>query len=242
MYRHSKTRTLLLEGGLILLGIFGAYFLGGPLGAIGAGVVGVGLIVAWWYGKEEDEETFEEGSLFGGRIPTLPQPSIVGLTEHDPCIVPRYEKSASAHAGINNSDWFVLSNEGGSEAYDVKLEDFQVGDTILRFQVTALVHSKKWGIATPKFFDVHINTPGDDAGLGPIGITTAFQGASQAWRREVKPAMGAKFQHNTHVRYRDRANNNFRTDFTMIYDTRKDFIEIANVKHSKTQSSGFIAN
>jgi hypothetical protein len=165
--------------------------------------------------------------------PPEPQRAVLTMTDRDPCVIPRYEKSANAIAGINNSDWFVLSNEGSIEAYDVAIAEFQVGDTILRFGKTALIHSEKYATASPELFDIH-------RGKVPnYGIAIAFNGGWSAWCRETKPKppLGAKFEQGTRVTYRDRANNWFCTEFTMIYDVRKDFIEVDNIKHSRLPSS-----
>jgi len=155
------------------------------------------------------------------------------INDRDPCIIPRYAKSSSAAAGINNSDWFVLDNEGAVEAYDVTIDEFQVGDTILRFGKAALIHSKKYAMASPELFDIHCGK------VPNYGIAIAFNGGWSMWCRETKPKppMGAKFSQSSRITYRDRANNSFYTDFTMIYDVRKDFIDIDNIKHSRLPSA-----
>jgi hypothetical protein len=154
-------------------------------------------------------------------------PQSLPITDRDPCIIPRYERSPSATAGINNSDWFVLQNEGSVEAYDVTMNEFQTGDTILRFDKKALIHSGKYAMASAELFDIyHGKVPN-------YGIAIAFNGGWSAWRRETNPPMGARFKRDGRATYRDRANNWFSTEFTMIYDVRKDFIDIDNIKHSR---------
>jgi hypothetical protein len=77
-----RTRTLLLEGGLILATIVLGAILNNPAGYCIAGVMGVAFLVAWWFGKEEGEEVFEARGLFGDSVPSSaerqPQPVITG--------------------------------------------------------------------------------------------------------------------------------------------------------------------
>jgi hypothetical protein len=227
-----RIRTLLLEVGLIMAAIVLGAILNTPVGYCVAAVLAVAFLIAWWLSKDEGEDEFEGHSLFDGAIPSALPLDTPPITDRDPCIIPRYEKSPSATAGINNSDWFVLNNEGLVEAYDATIAEFQVGDTILRFGKAALILSKKYAIASPELFDIH-------RGKVPnYGIAIAFNGGWSAWCRETKPKppLGAKFEQGSRVTYRDRANNWFSTEFTMIYDVRKDFIEIDNIKHSRLPS------
>jgi hypothetical protein len=107
-----RIRTLLLEVGLIMAAIVLGAILNTPVGYCVAAVLGVAFLIAWWLSKDEGEDEFEGRSLFDGAIPSALPPDTPPITDRDPCIIPRYEKSPSATAGINNSDWFVLNNEG----------------------------------------------------------------------------------------------------------------------------------
>jgi hypothetical protein len=232
------------------------YFISGPKVAaacIGVGIIGTVLLHFTKRGEKteakgalEIRDSFTQSQTFSptfapqirienypASTPPEPQHAVLTMTDRDPCIIPRYEKSANAAAGINNSDWFVLHNEGSVEAYDVSINEFQTGDTFLRFEKKALIHSKKYAIAPAELFDIHHGK------VPNYGIAIAFKGGWSAWRRESGPnrPLGAGFKQVSRVTYRDRANNWFSTEFTMVYDVRKDFIEIDNIRHSRVPSS-----
>lgn len=80
-----RKRTLLLEGGIVLAALVLGKLLDSPYGYCAAAVLAVAFLVAWYRGKEDDEEEFESKSLFNGAIPgadhvaeAQPRPSISG--------------------------------------------------------------------------------------------------------------------------------------------------------------------
>ena len=73
-----RKRTLLLEGGIVLAALVLGKLLDSPYGYCAAAVLAVAFLVAWYRGKEDDEEEFESKSLLMGRFlarTTLPKRS-----------------------------------------------------------------------------------------------------------------------------------------------------------------------
>jgi hypothetical protein len=124
MSKMSKARTLCLEGGLSLLAIFSGYFLGGTLGAAAAGVVGLGLLFAWWRGREEDEEEFESHSLFGE---TVPAEKIIHHTES---ILPEFRPTVAPHGygkHLGKEGHGLIITNPGYPAFNVHIPPATVG-------------------------------------------------------------------------------------------------------------------
>lgn len=67
-----RTRTLLLEGGLILAAIVLGRVFDSPLGYCIAAVLAISFITAWFIGRDEDEDGIKDSSLFKGNVPAPP--------------------------------------------------------------------------------------------------------------------------------------------------------------------------
>ncbi len=71
LFPMRRKRTLLLEGGLILATIVLTKALDFPTGYAIAAILAVAFLVAWYMGKDENEEEFSGSSLFGSEGMTL---------------------------------------------------------------------------------------------------------------------------------------------------------------------------
>src|SRR5882757_4937528 len=67
-----RTRTLLLEGGLIMASIVLGAILNNPIWYVVATILTIAFLIAWALGKEDSGQEFEENKLFSGTIPAVP--------------------------------------------------------------------------------------------------------------------------------------------------------------------------
>jgi hypothetical protein len=146
------------------------------------------------------------------------------LSEKDPCVIPRYERSTTTVANTEHPDWLSLHNDGRTEAYDVRIESFQCGDTTLVFPTISLIKANLFHVAKAELYDCNLGK------LANKGIELAFQAA---WSLHKESREGNKLRCGTRMYYRDRNNDRFRTEFTMVYSSLTKPIEIENIRHSK---------
>src|ERR1700721_1371726 len=123
-----RIRTLLLEGVLIMAAIVLGKILDSPIGYCMAAILGLAFLIAWYLGKEEGEDEFEQQGFLGGDFsaassktdepPSLP----VSLPKYCPRVAPH---SYGQPPG-QNSAGLIVTNPG-YPAFNVHIPTATIG-------------------------------------------------------------------------------------------------------------------
>jgi hypothetical protein len=209
-----RTRTLLLEGGLVMAAIVLGAILNNPVGYGVAAILAVIFLVAWGLGKEDGEEEFEGYSLFNGAIPAIaiePTAEKLKISQNDPLV---YLKVADDDRGGVRATPFVLENLGGGVARKVQIPDVAGA----KFDEVDMIPVQRTREVLPKTDRPQI--------FGANNILPLLDGLWDQGKSNSNEEIAVRFT----ISYQDEEKHDFEIDVDLTYLSMKDKIRQSSLQ------------